>query len=235
LDYLDEIGNHPFGKAVILQHLAGLYAMQDDFAEAHATLNSAKSLLETLGSMITAAMTQPDAFIAMLAGDPATAERHLRLEYSSLHRMGERYYLASTAAKLAKAIAAQGPNRYDEAIGLIAISREATDGDDLNAQAVSRGVLARILADRGRHSEAEELARSAATLTAQTDMLSEHADILLDLAHVLVAIGQVAEAHATTSQAVDLYQRKGNLPGVRESLRQLANYVPTLKGVVYSP
>jgi tetratricopeptide (TPR) repeat protein len=235
LDYLDEIGNHPFGKAVILQHLAGLYAMQDDFAEAHVTLNSAKSLLETLGSMITAAMTQPDAFIAMLAGDPATAEKHLRLEYSSLHRMGERYYLASTAAKLAKAIAAQGPNRYDEAIGLIAISREATDGDDLNAQAVSRGVLARILADRGRHSEAEELARSAASLTAQTDMLSEHADILLDLAHVLVAIGQVAEAHATTSQAVDLYQRKGNLPGVRESLRHLANYVPTLKGVVYSP
>jgi DNA-binding SARP family transcriptional activator len=235
LDYLDEIGNHPFGKAVILQHLAGLYAMQDDFAAAQETLNTAKSLLETLGSMITAAMTQPDAFIAMLAGDPATAEKHLRLEYGSLHRMGERYYLATTAAKLAKAIAAQGPSRYDEAIRLIAISREATDGDDLNAQAVSQGVLARILADRGNHREAEELARSAATLMAQTDMLSEHADILLDLAYVLVAIGQVTEAHATTSQAVDLYQRKGNLPGVRESLRRLAQYVPTLKGVVYSP
>ena len=42
-DYLDEIGNHPFGKAVILQYLAGLYAMQDDFAAAQETLNTAKS------------------------------------------------------------------------------------------------------------------------------------------------------------------------------------------------
>ena len=234
LDYLDEIGNHPFGKAVILQHLAGLYAMQDDFAAAQAALNTAKSLLESLGSMITAAITQPAAFIAMLAGDPATAEQHLRLEYGSLHRMGERYYLASTAAKLAKAIAAQGQSRYDEAIRLIAISREASAGDDLYAQAVGQGVLARILADRGRHREAEELARSAAALSAQTDF-SEHADILLDLAYALVAIGRVTEAHATTSQAVDLYQRKGNLPGVRESLRRLAHYAPTLKGVVYSP
>src|SRR5690242_20417690 len=31
-DYLDEIGNHPIGKAQILLHLAGLYAMQDDFS-----------------------------------------------------------------------------------------------------------------------------------------------------------------------------------------------------------
>ena len=28
-DYLDEIGNHPRGQAVILWHMAGLYAMQD--------------------------------------------------------------------------------------------------------------------------------------------------------------------------------------------------------------
>ena len=44
----------------------------------------------------------------MLAGDPATAERHLRLEYDTLYQMGERRYLATTAAKLARAIAAQG-------------------------------------------------------------------------------------------------------------------------------
>jgi tetratricopeptide (TPR) repeat protein len=162
----------------------------------------------------------------MLADDPATAERHLRLEYESLYQMGERRVLATTAAKLARAIAAQGQSRYDEAIRLIATSRDAAASDDLNPQAVSQGVLARILADRGRHREAEELARSAATLAAQTDMLSEHADILLDLAHVLAALGQPNEAHATTSRAIDLYQRKGNLPGVRWSLRHLTHNAP---------
>ena len=115
-DYLDEIGNHPIGKAGILLNLAGLYAMQDDFAAAQETLNTAKSLLETLGPTMTAAITQPAALIAMLAGDPATAERYLRLEYDSLYQMGERRFLATTAAKLARAIAAQGPSRYDEAI-----------------------------------------------------------------------------------------------------------------------
>jgi len=226
-EYLDEVGNHPFGKAGILHYLAGLHAMQDDFAAAEATLSLADSLLDSLGAGITASTTQPAALIAMLAGDPATAEKHLRLEYGFLYRMGERRYLATTAAKLARAIAAQGPGRYDEAIRLIATGREAAAGEDLVTQALSQGVLARILADRGRHREAENLARSAAALAAQTDLLSEHADIQLDLAHVLAALGRVAEAYAAAAQAVDLYQRKGNLPGARESLRHLAYYAPT--------
>ena len=225
-EHLNEIGNHPFGKAVILHYLAGLHAMQDDFAAAQATLNSAKSLLDTLGAPITASTTQPAALIAMLAGDPATAEKYLRLEYDFLHRMGERRYLPTTAAKLARAIAAQGPDRYDEAIRLIATGREAADGEDLVTQALSQGVSARILADRGRHREADDLARSAAALAAQTDLLSERADIQLDLAHVLAALDRVTEAHAATAHAIDLYQRKGNLPGVRESLRHLACYAP---------
>jgi hypothetical protein len=29
----------------------------------------------------------------MLAGDPAAAEKHLRLQYDTLHQMGERRYL----------------------------------------------------------------------------------------------------------------------------------------------
>ena len=43
-DYLEEIGNHHRGQAVVLLHMAGLYAMQDKVEIAHATLNRAKSL-----------------------------------------------------------------------------------------------------------------------------------------------------------------------------------------------
>ena len=225
-EYLDEIGNHPFGKAVILQNLAGLHAMQDDVAAAHDSLNNAKDLFDTLGPTMTGAITEPAALVALLAGDPATAERHLRAEYDTLHEMGERRYLATTAALLARAIAAQGPSRYDEATGLITISQEAAADDDLSTRAVSRGLSARILADRGHHREAEALARSAEELAAQTDLLTDHADTLLDLAHVLAAAGRTRDAHAAATQARDLYQRKGNLPGARESLRYLADYAP---------
>ena len=190
-DYLDEIGNHPSGQAVILLHMAGLYAMQDDFTTAHAALDRAKALLDTLGPTMTAAITEPAAFIAMLAGDPATAEAHLRLQYESLGRMGERDVLATTAAQLARAIAAQGRSRYDEATHLITISREAGAGEDLSAQIIGQGLSARILADRGQHAEAQELANSAVALAAQTDLLSERADSLLDLAHVLAAAGRL--------------------------------------------
>ena len=42
-DYLDEIGNHPRGQAIILLHMAGLYAMQDKVEIAHATLSRANA------------------------------------------------------------------------------------------------------------------------------------------------------------------------------------------------
>jgi tetratricopeptide (TPR) repeat protein len=223
-DYLEEIGNHHRGQAVVLLHMAGLYAMQDKLKIAHATLNRAKSHLDSLGPTMTAVIIQPAAFIAMLAGDPATAEMHLRSEYESLKQMGEKGILAITAALLAKAIVAQGERRYDEATQLIVIRQEAGAGEDLSAQIMCQGLSARILADHGHHAEAVELASSAATLAAQTDLLSPRADVLLDLAEVLAASGHVSEARAVATQALDLYQRKGNLPGTRESLRYLTRY-----------
>ena len=225
-NYLYEIGNHPRGQAVILWHMAGLYAMQDQVAIAQTTLSRAKSHLDTLGPTMTATVTQPAALIAMLAGDPVTAEMHLRRGYESLSRMGEKDFLAITAALLARAIVAQGEKRYDEASQLIAISQEAAGGEDLSAQILCQGLSARILADRGRHAEAVELASSAVALATQTDLLSQHADALLDLAHVLAMSGRVAEAQAAATQALDLYQRKGNLPGARESLEHLTRYSP---------
>ena len=222
--YLEEIGNHPRGQAVVLLHMAGLYAMQDMVEIAHVTLSRAKSLLDTLGPTMTAAVTQPAAFIAMLAGDPVTAEMHLRLEYESLSQMGDKGTLATTAALLARAIAAQGEKRYTEATKLIAISQEVAADEDIGAQIICQGLSARILAERGRHAEAVELSSSAVALAAQTDQLSPRADALLDLAQVLAASGRVSEAHAAATQALDLYQRKGNLPGTRESLGYLNRY-----------
>jgi predicted ATPase/class 3 adenylate cyclase len=225
-DYLDEIGNHPIGKAGILLNLAGLHALQDDFAAARETFGHAKSLLETLGPTMTAAINQPAALIALLAGDPATAEEYLRIEYDTFSQLGERRFLATTAATLARAIVAQGPGRHDEAAKLIAVSQEAAAGDDLSALTIGRSLHARILADQGRFGEAEELARSAAALAARTDLLSEHADTLLELSYVLAAAGRPSEAHSAAAQALDLYQRKGNRPGVRESLRYLTQSAP---------
>ena len=226
-DYLDEIGNHPRGQTLILQHMAGLYAMQDQVAMAQATLGRTEAHLEILGPTMTATGTEPGAFIAMLADDPVTAEMHLRLGYESLNQMGEKGFLSTIAALLARAIVAQGEDRYAEASHLIEISLDAAAGEDLSAQIIGQGLSARILAASGRHAEAVALASSAVAMAAQTDLLSQHADALLDLAHALATSGRVAEAHTAATQAFDLYQRKGNLPGTRESLGYLIQYAHT--------
>ena len=41
------------------------------------------------------------------------------------------------------------------------------------------------------------------------------------------AAGQVSEAHSVATQAFVLYQRKGNLPGARQSLRYLTESAAT--------
>jgi len=64
-------------------------------------------------------------------------------------------------------------------------------------------------------------------VAAQTDLLDKHADTLLELSHVLAAAGEVSEANSAATQALNLYQRKGNLPGARESLRYLAQSAHT--------
>ena len=89
---------------------------------------------------------------------------------------------------------------------------------------VSQGLSARLLANHGQYGYAEQLVRSAGALAAQTDLLSERAESLPDLAHVLAAAGRLSEAHDAGLQALDPYRRKGNLPGSRESRRYLSRY-----------
>jgi tetratricopeptide (TPR) repeat protein len=166
---------------------------------------------------MTSSVTHPASFVAMLAGDAATAEGHLRRDFRRLEEMGERNMLATTAAFLAQTLAAQG--RPEEAERFIEVSQEAAEGEDLSAQMVWQGLRARILAARGQVGEAEELARAAVALAAQTDFLNQHADALLELAAVLVQGGRTPEALAVVEEALELYRRKGNLVSAARARR----------------
>jgi class 3 adenylate cyclase/tetratricopeptide (TPR) repeat protein len=217
--FLAEVGGHRTGEAVILKHLAGLYAMQGRVAQAHELLARVRAIFDELGATMSSAVSHPASFVAMLTGDAAAAETQLRRDYGSLERIGEKGYLATTAAFLAQAIAAQG--RHDEAEHYIRVSREAGAGEDFLAQVIWQGVLARILAARGQLAEAEELARAAVALAERTDFLNQHADALLDLAEVLAAAGRASEAQSVVGQALGLYERKGNLLAAESARRRL--------------
>ena len=87
---------------------------------------------------------------------------------------------------------------------------------------LSRQARAKVLARRGEHAEAERLAREAVAIGATTEHLNAQGDANADLAEVLLLGGKADEAAAALEQALDRYERKGNLVMARRMRDRLA-------------
>ncbi|TIL90853.1 MAG: adenylate/guanylate cyclase domain-containing protein [Mesorhizobium sp.] len=205
---LEKVHNSPESEAAILRHLGGLYGMVGQFELARQLLATSNTAYAELGFKLDAAMSQNEAVVELLAGNPAGAEESLRPGFQALEEMGERMFRSTTAAFLARAVLEQG--REDEAEKLAELSAQLAAKGDLLSQILWRGVRARVLARRAQFEEAEMLAREAVAFAQMTDFVNHRADALLDLARVLKASLRVDEAVAAASEALRLYEIKGN-------------------------
>jgi predicted ATPase/class 3 adenylate cyclase len=204
----DEVRESPESEAAILRHLGGLHAMEGCFELARQLLATSNAVYADLGLTLNAATSQNEAVVELLAGNPAAAEESLRKGYRALEEMGERMFLSTTAAFLARAVLEQG--RDEEAEDLAKLSAQLAAKGDLLSQILWRGVRARVFARRGRFDEAEVLAREAVELAQVTDFVNHRADALLDLSQVLKASRRIDEAVAVAAEALRLYELKGN-------------------------
>jgi predicted ATPase/class 3 adenylate cyclase len=194
-------------EGLVLCVLAHLRAMQGDFDEARDLYTRARALLEELGVAVVAAWTSLESSaVEMLAGEPARAEERLRPDYEALTGMGEKFFLPLLTALLARSVLAQG--RPEEAAEIAGTAIDLAAEDDIEPQALSRGVRARILASEGKLEEAELLAREAVELMRKTDAPVKQGDALLDLAEVLVKSGQTRAAQAVIEESKKLYESK---------------------------
>jgi len=123
--------------------------------------------------------------------------------------MGERFLLSTVAGLLARVIEAEG--REEEAEAFTRRVEEVAADDDPVEQASWRSVRARILARRGEHELAIRLANEAVALRRQSDSPMLMAEVLVDLAEVLRHAGDEAAAEAARSEAVSLYESKGDV------------------------
>ncbi len=212
-------------QAEVQEVLSVLLAARGQFEEARGLMERARGTIEELGLGVMRGGSMYGAFVELLAGDPTAAERELRGGYEELERIGERSFLSTTAALLARALCEQG--RLDEADRYAAISAEAALRDDVASQVIWRGARARVLATRGEAKEAEELAREAVELAGKTDWLELHADALVDLGRVLEALGRSGEAEEGVRQAISLYEQKGNVVAAERTRSELARLVET--------
>ncbi|MGE5272509.1 MAG: AAA family ATPase [Verrucomicrobiota bacterium] len=149
-------------------------------------------------------------YVEMHGGDPEAAERALRVSCALFEEVGERGWLSTQAAELGHTLCTLG--RHEEAEKWAARSRDLGASDDVITQMLWRQVMAKILAQRGALDEAEQFARTAVALGAETDMLVSRGESHLDLAVVLEAAGRPDEAAAEIRAALDLFERKGDVP-----------------------
>ena len=199
---------------------ARLLAMLDRPAEAQpVALQASERLRELTGDD---GGEQYLAEIATLAGDDEAAVGYLRTFCGMLEARHRLNNLSTYAPMLGRSLCVLG--RHDNAEPLAEKGRTLGHEQDLTTQALWRQVRARVLAHRGEHSEAEQLAREAVAIIDRTDGLNFQGDALCDLAEVLSEAGRNVDAAAALTQALDRYERKRNIAmgrRVRERLGEL--------------
>jgi ATP/maltotriose-dependent transcriptional regulator MalT len=216
----EQAAGHRSVEASVLCVSGAFEAMRGNFDEAWRLVTRGRVLFEELGQTFAiAGHALVSGCVAMLADDPAAAERELRPSCELLDAMGEKGILSSLAAFLAEALCAQG--KLDEAERFTDVSEDAASSDDVASQIAWRSTRAKVLARRGAFPQAESLARQALALAEETDFLNMHADVLIALAEVLRLEELDDEAGRCVQRALELYEQKGNTPSAERARRAL--------------
>jgi hypothetical protein len=87
----------------------------------------------------------------------------------------------------------------------------ASLNDVMSARHLARGVLAKLLAREGEGAEAERMARGVVAHFESTELLIDHGMALEGLAEVLELSGRPAEAADRLGDAIDVFERKGDI------------------------
>jgi class 3 adenylate cyclase/tetratricopeptide (TPR) repeat protein len=200
-------------------------AMLGRFDAGRALLAEARAELAERGGGILLALTtaQESVDVELLAGYPAAAAEFGAEGCGLLDELGEKGWQSYAAGKLAQALYAL--DRLEEADAWAGRAAELAASDDAFTQTLWRQVRAKVLARRGEHTDAERLAREAVAIGEDTDWLEGRGDAYTDLAEVLSFADRQTEAAEALEQALDRYERKGNLVmagRTRERLQELA-------------
>ena len=164
--------------------------------------------------------SQEAALLELLASDPAAAAARATEGCRLLEEAGDRSLLSTGACYLAEALYAL--DRLDEAEAWAAKGVALGATDDVTTQLLSHRVQAKLLARRGRHQEAEEMAQAAVAIGDATESPIRQADAYVDLAEVLELAGRYDEATAALREALERYERKEALVPARHVRERLS-------------
>jgi class 3 adenylate cyclase len=216
-----DVEGDPLLEAGVLIPLGALQGRLGEFDAGRALIGRARRRFYEVGSEMASEFTQlPLAEMEILAGNYAAVEAGARPYYEFLRQTGEKTDLAGVASLLARAVCAQG--RWDEADELARVTEEAASSEDLWPRAIVGLVRTRVLAERGEHAGAEQAGRDLLALLEPTDALELRGDARLELAGARRLAGAEAEARELATDALRLYEQKGNVPAAARAQAFLA-------------
>ena len=199
-------------QALVADQLARLHAMCGDFDVARANYRASQELLDALGARIIRAMSVSSAGeVELLAGNPAAAERELRLGYDLLLALDSRNYLSTVAAYLAEAVAVQG--RLEEALELARVSAETSADDDVVSHVMWRIARSHAISPLDP-DEASGVVFTAVALARGVDSPSLLGLALLAEAEAFRTAGEERNAVASAHEAREAFAAKGFTVGV---------------------
>lgn len=226
---LDQAQGVRWIQASTLGMLGYLSAMADEIEQARDFESRSRAIYEEHGMAFQlAARALIPAGIERMAGDLDAAERVLRHGHDELAAIGENELRLTIAATLAHVLYDQG--RDDEAEAFARACAGDAAEDDVGTQVLWRSALAKVLARRDGHLEAEALADEAVRLAATTDMLSLHGTALFDRARVAALVHDGVAPSETVAQARSLFLRKGDAASLRRLETELAAAAPAVRG-----
>jgi tetratricopeptide (TPR) repeat protein len=187
-----------------------LLGMAGRFDEAHAAFDSSDVLYEELGApSIAVATNQVVGETLRLEGRLEDAERVFREMNEAYDAMEEKGFNSTVCAVLAHVLCDQG--RFEEAEPWVGRSRDMSADDDFASQSEWRTAQARILADRGRFDDALRLVDEALAIAGETDYLDWQGQGHEVHGLVLQRAGRGDDARAAYGEALDRFERKGNV------------------------
>jgi hypothetical protein len=215
----------PTDRAAVIPYFGGLHAQLGAVSHGRELVAEATTIYQDLGARhqgIHVGTVSAD--IELLAGDLDAAERTLREQCEFFQRERDTAHLAVRAAKLAETMYRQGD--VAEAARWATVSRANAASDDLSAQLILGAVEAKLLAKSGSVSRARDLAEEVGRAADGTDGLNQTAATRLALAEVLRIAELDVEADGAIEEAIELFERKGNIMGISHARELLALGAP---------
>ena len=207
------LGPDPVARAFLTLNLAMAEGSLGAIAAAREHYAEGRSSLIDLGHRTWALISaQLSAQIELQADNATGAAEILADSLRELDSIGERNYLSTTAAFLARVLCDLG--EWSRAREAITMSRSASSPDDLMTEALWRSAEARWLANQGELIAADRSIQAALDILARTDMLMLQAMVWEDAASVAASADRDVDRRLAITEALIRYRIKEDVVSV---------------------